>query len=63
MMADRQISEVEAALAASAQQATNGRVDRTPTFFAGPTGGTLQQVPLTALTPAAFRPTLDALAK
>ena len=63
MMADRQSSEVEAALAASAQQATNGRVDRTPTFFAGPTGGTLQQVPLTALTAAAFRPTLDALTK
>jgi protein-disulfide isomerase len=63
MLADRQSSEVEAALAASAQQATNGRVDRTPTFFAGPTGGTLQQVPLTALTAAAFRPTLDALTK
>jgi protein-disulfide isomerase len=63
MMADRQGSEVEAARAASAQQATNGRVDRTPTFFAGPTGGTLQQVPLTALTAEAFRPTLDALVK
>jgi protein-disulfide isomerase len=63
MMADRQSPEVEAALSASAQQATNGRVDRTPTFFAGPTGGTLQQVPLTALTPEAFRPTLDAPAK
>jgi len=63
MMADRQSSDVENALAASAQQATNGRVDRTPTFFAGPTGGTLQQVPLTALTAAAFRPTLDALVK
>lgn len=63
MMADRPSAEVEAALSASAQQATNGRVDRTPTFFAGPTGGTLQQVPLTALTPEAFRPTLDALAK
>jgi protein-disulfide isomerase len=63
MMADRQSSDVGNALAASAQQATNGRVDRTPTFFAGPTGGTLQQVPLTALTAAAFRPTLDALVK
>lgn len=63
MMADRQSSDVENALAASAQQATNGRVDRTPTFFAGHTGGTLQQVPLTALTAAAFRPTLDALVK
>jgi protein-disulfide isomerase len=63
MMADRVSPEVDAALTASAQQATSGRVDRTPTFFAGPTGGTLQQVPLTALTPAAFRPTLDALIK
>jgi protein-disulfide isomerase len=63
MLADRQSAEVDAALSASTQQATNGHVDRTPTFFAGPTGGTLQQVPLTALTPAAFRPTLDALIK
>jgi protein-disulfide isomerase len=63
MLADRQSQEVEAALSASAQQATNGHVDRTPTFFAGRTGETLQQVPLTALTPAAFRPTLDALVK
>jgi protein-disulfide isomerase len=63
MMADRQSAEVDAALTASAQQATNGRVDRTPLFFAGRTGGTLQQVPLTALTPAAFRPTLDALVR
>jgi protein-disulfide isomerase len=63
MLADRQSAEVDAALSASTQQATNGHVDRTPTFFAGPTGGTLQQVPLTALTPAAFRPTLDTLIK
>jgi len=63
MLADRQSAEVDAALSASAQQATNGQVDRTPTFFAGPTGGTLQQIPLTALTAGAFRPTLDALVK
>jgi protein-disulfide isomerase len=63
MLADRQSGEVHAALTASAQQATNGRVDRTPTFFAGPTGGTLQQIPLTALSADAFRPTLDALGK
>ena len=63
MMADRQSADVDAALAASEQQATNGRVDRTPLFFVGPSGGTLQQVPLTALTPAAFRPTLDSLTK
>jgi len=63
MLADRQSAEVDAALSASAQQATNGQVDRTPTFFAGPTGGTLQQIPLTALSANAFRPTLDALIK
>jgi protein-disulfide isomerase len=63
MMADRQSSDVENALAASAQQATNGRVDRTPTFFAGPTGGTLQGIPVRSLTAAAFRPTLDALVR
>jgi protein-disulfide isomerase len=63
MLADRQSSEVDAALAASAQQATNGRVDRTPTFFAGRSGGTLQQIPLTALSADAFRPTLDSLAR
>jgi protein-disulfide isomerase len=63
MMADRQSADVDAALAAAQQQASNGRVDRTPTFFAGPTGGTLQQIPLTALSVDAFRPTLDALAK
>jgi protein-disulfide isomerase len=63
MMADRQSADVDSILAAAEQQATNARVDRTPTFFAGPTGGTLQQIPLTALTADAFRPTLDALVK
>ena len=63
MLADRQSAEVDAALSASTQQATNGHVDRTPTFFAGPTGGTLQQIALTALSADAFRPTLDALIK
>lgn len=63
MMADRSSAEVEAALAASEQQASSARVNRTPTFFAGPTGGRLQQIPLTALTPEAFRPTLDALVR
>jgi hypothetical protein len=61
MLADRQSAEVDAALSASTQQATNGHVDRTPTFFAGPTGATLQQIALTALSADAFRPTLDAL--
>jgi protein-disulfide isomerase len=63
MLADMQTDQVTAALAGSAQQASNARVNRTPTFFAGPSTGQLQQVPLTALTAAAFRPTLDALVK
>jgi len=63
MLADRRSPEVDAALTASAQQATSVHVYRTPTFFARPTGGTLQQVPLTALSADAFRPTLDALVK
>ena len=63
MFADMQSDQVSAALAASAQQASSARVDQTPTFFAGPTNGRLQQVPLTALTADAFRPTLDALLK
>jgi protein-disulfide isomerase len=61
MMADRNSSEVEAALAASSQQASSAHVNQTPTFFAGPTGGKLQQIPVTSLTPDAFRPTLDSL--
>jgi protein-disulfide isomerase len=63
MLADRQSLDVRDSLSRAEQLATNGRVRGTPTFFAGRTGGTLQQVPLTALTPAAFRPTLDALVK
>lgn len=63
MLADRQSSEVDAALAASSQQAQSAGVNSTPTFFAGPTGGTLQHVAVTALKPEAFRPTLDALVK
>ena len=31
-------------------------MNSTPTFFAGPTGGTLQHIDVTALTPAAFTP-------
>ena len=39
----------------------SARVNPTPTFFAGKTGGTLEHVNVTALTPDGFRPTLDAL--
>jgi protein-disulfide isomerase len=61
LMADRTSPDVEAALAASSQQASSARVNQTPTFFAGPTGGRLQQIAISSLTPAAFRPTLDSL--
>jgi protein-disulfide isomerase len=63
MMAARQSADVGNTLAFAEQQATKAHVDRTPTFFAGPTGGTLQQIPLTALSIDGFRPTLDALVK
>jgi protein-disulfide isomerase len=63
MMIDRSSSAVEAALAASSQQASNARVNQTPTFFAGPTGGRLQQIAVSSLTPEAFRPTLDAFTR
>ncbi len=61
MMVDRTSPEVESALTASTQQAAEAHVTQTPTFFAGPTGGRLQQIPVTSLTPDAFRPTLDSL--
>ena len=54
---------VDTAIAAMAQQARKAHVSSTPTFFAGPTGGTLQSVNVTSLTADAFRPTLDALVK
>jgi protein-disulfide isomerase len=63
MMVDRSSSTVDAALAASSQQASNAHVNQTPTFFAGPTGGRLQQIAVKSLTPDAFRPTLDSLTK
>jgi protein-disulfide isomerase len=61
MLADMSSAEVTDALAASDQQAQNASVNSTPTFFAGKTGATLEHINLAALTPEAFRPTLDAL--
>lgn len=61
MIADMTSSEVDAAIAAADQQAQKAGVNSTPTFFAGPTGGTLQHMSLTALTTDAFEPTLDQL--
>jgi protein-disulfide isomerase len=61
LLADMGSAEVTNALAASDRQAQNAIVNSTPTFFAGKTGTTLEHINLTALTPEAFRPTLDAL--
>jgi protein-disulfide isomerase len=61
MLADMSSAEVTNALAAADQQANSAGVNSTPTFFAGKTGATLEHVPVTALTPDAFRPTLDRL--
>lgn len=63
MLTARSSPDVDNAIAFSAQQAQSARVDQTPTFFAGKTGGTLQQVAISSLTADAFRPTLDALTK
>ncbi len=63
MLAARQTPEVDNALAATQQQATSARVSSTPSFFAGPTGGTLNRIGVTSLTPPQFRTALDALLK
>jgi protein-disulfide isomerase len=63
MLAARSSPEVDNAIGLSAQQAQSAKVNSTPTFFAGTTGGTLQQIPISSLTADAFRPTLDSLTK
>jgi protein-disulfide isomerase len=63
LMLARASAEVDNALALSAQQARNARVDSTPAFFAGRTGRTLERVAVSSLTADAFRPTLDALTR
>ena len=63
LMAARQTPQVDDALAASSQQASSAQVHSTPAFFAGPTGGTLDQIAVASLTPSAFEPTLDSLLK
>ncbi len=63
MVADTSSAKVDNGITAGDQEATKAGVNSTPTFFAGPTGGTLQHMSVTALTPAAFAPTLDALLK
>ena len=61
MMAARQSTEVDNALKVSEQQATSAGVNQTPTFFAGPSGGQLQHLAISSLTPEPFRAQLDAL--
>jgi protein-disulfide isomerase len=61
MLADMSSPEVDNSLAVADQRAQAARVNSTPSFFAGPTGATLQQINVGGLTPDAFRPTLDAL--
>jgi len=63
MLADLDSPEVANAIAVADQQAKQASVDSTPTFFAGRTGGTLEHVNVAALTPDAFRPTLDSLTR
>jgi protein-disulfide isomerase len=63
MLADMSSPEVDNAVAVADQQAGAARVNSTPTFFAGRTGGTLQQINVGGLTADAFRPTLDALTR
>lgn len=63
MLAARNSPEVNAAIVATDRQSTSAHVDSTPTFFAGPTGGTLQRIGVGALRPAAVRAALDKLVK
>jgi protein-disulfide isomerase len=63
LLSARQTAEVDNALLATRQQASSARVISTPSFFAGATGGTLNRINVTSLTPSAFRPALDALLK
>ena len=63
MLVDMNSDQVTNALAVADQQAQSAGVNQTPTFFAGPAGGTLQGIQLGSLTADGFRPTLDSLTK
>lgn len=56
-------NEVNQALAKGDFQAQQAHVSQTPSFFAGPTGGTLAPVPVSQLDPTPFRAALDDLLK
>jgi len=58
-----QSADVSSKIAEAQTQANTDGVQGTPTFFAGRTGGTLEQVPLKSLDAASMRPTLDRLLK
>jgi protein-disulfide isomerase len=61
MVKDMSSSRTTAAMQASSAQATSAGVHRTPTFFAGRTGGTMRELAVHSLDPSAFTPTLDGL--
>ncbi len=61
MMKDMTSSQTTAAMQASNAQAGAAGVHRTPTFFAGLTGKTLQPLTVQSLDASAFTPTLDRL--
>jgi protein-disulfide isomerase len=61
MMADMSSAKVDNAISIADNQASQAGVNSTPTFFAGPTGGTLQHLNVSALTAAAFKQFLDPL--
>ena len=63
LLRDRGGTEVDNGILGVNQQATSAHVNSTPSFFAGPTGGTLQRMNISKLEPGAFRPTLDKLLK
>ncbi len=60
-LAARDEAAVDSAREQAAASADELGVRSTPSFFAGPTGGTLERLELTSLDAAAIRPALDRL--
>jgi protein-disulfide isomerase len=58
MLSDMSSQEVTNAIATSDARASDAGVNSTPTFFAGPTGGTLQRLNVSELSPAALKQAL-----
>ena len=61
MLAERGSASVERELAAAQRAAEADGIQGTPSFQAGPTGGTLEPLPVTSLGPEEIRARLDAL--